>query len=131
MLPAALGLALLPRPERAAGRARWPQAQLSATCDGAAVRLDWAVADETDVAGYGLYRRLTTAGYVLVAYQPAVGRRRYRCFDAGAACQASGEALAYRLVTRRRGPAGNQAAALADGPGAVARSWDTIKEVFK
>ena len=129
--PAALGLVLLLGPDRATGRARLRRTQLTARHNGPNVCLDWAVTDETDVAGYDLYRRAATdPAYQLVRRWPAAGRRHYRCLDAGAYRLAGGAPLAYRLITRCLGPDQSQVL-LADAPGAVERSWDTIKEVFK
>ncbi len=131
---AALGPALLNGGDRAVGHARLPT-QLTATCDGADVRLDWAVADETDVDGYDIYRQTTGgAAYQLVQRLRAAGLRRYHCLDAGVRRLAGGGPLNYQLVTRRPGPDQSQIAvvlAVADTRSGVERSWSTIKEVFR
>ncbi|TPG67218.1 hypothetical protein EAH73_05675 [Hymenobacter nivis] len=108
--------------------------RLTATRTGPDVRLDWSVADETGVNGYDLYRHTTAhPRFELVARRPAAGHRHYRCLDAGATHLAGGEPLTYRLVTRRPGSAagGPTAAFAAAAPGALARSWQVIKQTFR
>ncbi|OGX82257.1 hypothetical protein BEN49_14085 [Hymenobacter coccineus] len=119
-LPAAAAVWLLPT-------------RLTATRTGPDVRLEWSVADETGVRSYDLYRH-TAANprFQLVARRPAAGRRHYRCLDAGASQLAGGEPLTYRLVTRR--PGGDPAAPAAlpvESPGALARSWEVIRQTFR
>ena len=126
LLPAALGLALLPGPDRAVDRAH-----LRTTYDGPDARQDWSVTDETDVDSYGLYRRTAATGYQLVRSLPAAGLRHYRCFDPGAFRRAGGAPLTCRLVIRRLGPDQNQFTLLAGTLGPMKRSWGTIKEMFR
>lgn len=107
--------------------------RLTATRTGPDVRLDWSVADETGVNGYDLYRHTAAdPRFQLVARHPAVGRRHYRCLDAGVSQLAGGEPLTYRLVTRRpdldAGPTPTDF--LPETPGALARSWNVIKQAF-
>ncbi len=130
---AALLLALRPGAGRAAaGGQLLLLAQLTAAYDGADVRLDWAVTDETDVDGYDLYRRMADeADYRLVRSLPAAGLRHYRCLDPGVFHLAGGESLTYRLVIRRPGLDQSQFTVLAGAPSAVQRSWGTIKEMFQ
>lgn len=105
---------------------------LTATRTGPDVRLEWSVADETGVRGYDLYRHTAAdPRFQLVAQRLAAGRRHYRCLDAGASHLAGGEPLTYRLVTLRPGGGPDAPALLADAPGALARSWQVIKQTFR
>ena len=108
--------------------------RLTATRAGPDMRLDWSVADETGVQGYDLYRHTAAdPRFQLVARRLAAGRRHYRCLDAGASHLADGEPLTYRLVTLRPGggPEAPAPALLVDAPGALARSWEVIKQTFR
>ena len=107
---------------------------LTATRTGPDVRLEWSVADETGVQGYDLYRHTAAdPRFQLVARRSAAGRHHYRYLDADASQLGDGEPLTYRLVTRRPDlDAGSSPTAFPpETPGALARSWQVIKQTFR
>ena len=115
----------------------------TAAYDGANVRVEWEVNNETDVTGFELARKAASeTTYSPVSSTTPTGQRRYQYLDTnvyrttggttGNPAPAAGSGpFTYRLTVRGPGGDQNYVTVLAGTPSAVQRSWGTIKSMFR
>ena len=106
-----------------------------ATYDGSGVRVEWEVATETDLTSFELSRKTPAdTVFYLLSYLPATGQRHYifadTCLYDSRAGLRQGP-VAYRLVLRGPGPNQAYTTSVAGTTSGVARSWGTIKSMFR
>ena len=106
---------------------------LSATLDGADVRVEWEVPTEADVTGFDLYRKSAAEPeFTLLTSLVPTGQRRYVYLDRTAYRSATQAGpFTYRLTVRAAAGEQHYTATLTPAPSVVLRSWDTIKLMFR
>lgn len=109
-----------------------------ATMEGASVRIDWEVLNESGLSSFELYRKgATEASYNRLTVITPTGQRRYQYLDAnlyrGPATPAStnGGPYSYRLLVKTASGDQTYTTMLSQTPSAVQRSWGSIKSMFR
>ncbi|MGI4833942.1 MAG: hypothetical protein ACRYFK_10820 [Janthinobacterium lividum] len=106
-----------------------------ASYTGSAVRVEWEVSTETDLTGFSLSRKLAEeADFSDLTTLAPTGQRYYTYADTslvqGRAGLLPGPVL-YRLTLHGPGPNQAYTTAVLGTTGLVARSWGTIKTMFR
>jgi len=106
-----------------------------ASYTGSAVRVEWEVGTETDLTGFSLSRKLPEeADFTTLTTLAPTGQLHYAYADTSLHQGRSGllqGPVLYRLTLRSPGPDQAYTTTVPGTTGLVARSWGTIKTMFR
>lgn len=107
----------------------------TASYTGSVVRVEWEVGTETDLTGFSLSRQLPEeADFIALTTLAPTGQLRYAYADTSLHQGRSGllqGPVVYRLTLRSPGPDQTYTTTVPGTTGPVARSWGTVKAMFR